>query len=451
MHHKPKYLIMEKDNIWQYLVDAILQDRVEPIIGDEFFFAEVDGVRVPYKDFLLQKLLEKFPVPQAWDHSQLNAVSPDYNVVASNIQISNIIASQYGSLHNPTNIYYEIEEIVQRYPVLCDEQLVQFLKRANFNVVLTTSFLPGIEKAMKAHNPNVVVKAYDRSPRIDYDVNNGQTLYYLFGKSIKMNKGFMVTEDDLLDYMHYWHNMETRPKELCKLLGNKLLLVLGCDYPNWLFRFFWHSVKNFRIVPESGVLSGVVASNQVDNESELIRFLSRIQAHAYGSCSDVLANILSVLPENHSSQTTIPQSAVEPEQEIDIFVSYAHENTEVAIKVAEVLERYGAKVWFDSTALVGSDKYDEIIRHKIESCKRFVPLLSSYTLTASRGYFKKEWSMAIEESQFRYGDPYISPIMIDDSDIMNPRFPREFKDSHTLKFLDSNFEESVKRFIRSFR
>lgn len=59
--------------------------------------------------------------------------------------------------------------------------------------------------------------------------------------------------------------------------------------------------------------------------------------------------------------------------------------------------------------------------------------------------------MAIEESRFRYGDPYISPLLIDNSDITSPRFPREFKDAHVLNYLDANFEDSVKKFIRSFR
>lgn len=442
---------MEKDKIWHQLSDAIQQDKVVPIIGDEFFFAEVGGKRIPCMDFLLNKLLEKFPIPQRLkEDSHLQEITPDFNIIASNIQISNIIASQYGAFHNPTNIYYEIEDIIKSNPVICDDLLLEFLNRTNFRVVLTTSFLPGLETALKCKMPDVMVKTYDRSPRMDLDPNAAHTLYYLFGKSMKINKGFMVTEDDLLDYMHFWHNIESHPKELSKLLSNKLLLVLGCDYPNWLFRFFWHSIKNFRIYPENGVLTGIVAGNLIDNEIELTRFLSRIQAHAYGSCSDVLGHILSVLPEQ-SSPRLDEVKELGDFQGLDIFLSYAHENSEAATQIAEIFERYGAKVWFDNKSLIGSDKYDDIIKQKIESCKRFVPLLSAYTLNATRGYFKKEWSIAIDESKYRYGDPYILPLIIDNCDIMNPRFPQEFKDAHVLNYSDVNFEDSVKKFIRSFR
>ena len=95
--------------------------------------------------------------------------------------------------------------------------------------------------------------------------------------------------------------------------------------------------------------------------------------------------------------------------------------------------------------------YDVIIRRKIEECKRFVPLLSTYTENAARGYFRKEWALSLEENKFRLGSPYISPIIIDDADINSPRIPREFKDAHTIKYKDGDFESEVKKLIRSFR
>ena len=42
----------------------------------------------------------------------------------------------------------------------------------------------------------------------------------------------MVTDDDFLEYLHAWHNVETRPQALTKYLNDKFLLLLGCDYPN---------------------------------------------------------------------------------------------------------------------------------------------------------------------------------------------------------------------------
>lgn len=442
---------MENEKTWQLLVDAINQNKVVPIIGDEFYYAVVDGEKIPYMDFLLKKLLEKYPLPQRLQDTLAEKdISPDFNMIADSIHVSNIINSQmYGLADSSTNIYYEIEDIVRRYPIICDERIVQFLNHKRFPIVLTTSFLPALEENLSFEE----VRSYDKSPRIDIsEINNNQLLYYLFGKCSKMNKSFMVTEDDLLDYMHFWHNYETRPKELSKMLSTKFLLVLGCDYPNWLFRFFWHSIKNFNLYTiASEGLKGVVAGNVFDTDNELARFLSRIHTHTYGNCGKVLDIVLSLLPESHKQEELRNNSNIETDNNPDVFISYSHENAEIAQKIANIFEKYGAKVWFDSSALVGSDLYDDIIQRKIEECERFVPIMSEFTENAKRGYFRKEWSLAIEELKFRLGSPYISPIIIDNADINSPRFPKEFRDAHILDYRDSEFENAVKKLIRSFR
>lgn len=442
---------MENEKTWQLLIDAINQNKVVPIIGDEFYYAEIEGKKIPYMEFLLSKLLEKFPLPKGLQDSfNSKEIFPDFNMIADSIHINNIITSQvYGMAENATNIYYEIEEIVKQQPILCDERIIRLLKKINFPLILTTSFLPALESSLNCNE----IKSYDKSPRIDINSSNEncQTLYYLFGKCSKMNKSYMVTEDDLLDYMHYWHNLETRPKELSKILSSKFLLVLGCDYPNWLFRFFWHSIKNFNlnVVANEG-LKGVAAGNVFDSDNELSRFLSRIHTHTYGDCGKVLDKILSMLPEACDTEGNTGRSFDESDNH-DIFISYAHEDVEVAQSIATIFEKYGAKVWFDSSALVGSDLYDDIIQRKIQECERFVPVMSEFTENAKRGYFRKEWTLAIEELKFRLGSPYLSPIIIDNADINNPRFPKEFRDAHILDYRDNNFENAVKKLIRSFR
>ena len=439
---------MKDGKIWQLLMDAIDKNRVIPIIGDEFFYTEVDGQKIPYIKFLLDELSKKYPAP--YNNINTKGVIPlDFNMIADLIRVRNIM-NPYGMVEESTNIYYEIDAIVKATPILCDEMLIEFLDKFHFPIILTTSFLPGIEDVLKRSRANLVVKSYDKSPRIDIMQSDNDILYYLFGKSNGLNKGYMVTEDDLLDYMHCWHNVDSRPKELCKLLSSKFLLVLGCDYPNWLFRFFWHSVKNFNLSSDNEGIKGVVAGNNIETDTELSRFLSRIQTHAFGSCNKVLEKMLSISPKKQEPPV-LKKEEIDNAEIPDIFISYSHEDSEIAKQIARTFEEFGAKVWFDSTYLVGSDLYDMIIRRKIEECKRFVPLLSTYTENAARGYFRKEWALSLEENKFRLGSPYISPIIIDDADINSPRIPREFKDAHTIKYKDGDFESEVKKLIRSFR
>lgn len=252
---------MESEKIWEILLDAIEQKRVVPIIGDEFFYATVNGETVNYKQYILKSLISKFNPPKE--------LTPDFNMIADLIKVNNQMQSLMGSFSNATNIYYEIGDIVKNTPVECDQCLQDFLSSFQFPLILTTSYIPGLETIL---SDNIAIKAYDKTPRIDIGNVNSQnsTLYYLFGKCSKANKTYMVTEDDLLDYMHLWHNIETRPHNISEYLSDKFLLLIGCNYPNWLFRFFWHSIKNFNLLSGNEGLKGIVASSMLNSDNEPI-------------------------------------------------------------------------------------------------------------------------------------------------------------------------------------
>ena len=421
---------MENEKIWDILLDAVNQHRVVPIIGDEFYYAQVDNELINYKQFILDQLVSKFIPPKD--------VAPDFNMIADLIKISNQMKSAIGAFANTTSIYYEIDEIVRNTPVVCDPCLKDFVEAFQFPLILTTSYIPGLETV---YDNSIVIKAYDKTPRMDISALDPQstTLYYLFGKCSKANKTYMVTEDDLLDYMHFWHNNDTRPRLLSDYLQNKFLLLLGCNYPNWLFRFFWHSIKNFNLFSGYEGVKGVVASSSLNTDNELSRFLSRMQTQTYTNGKAVM--------EELKKKKGIGMG----EDACDIFLSYSHKDYKTAAKIADTFTRFGANVWFDSKELKASDLYDKIISDKISKCKRFVPILSHTTETEERAYFRKEWSLALDEIRFRLGSPYIAPINIDDIDYNSNFIPKEFKEAHIISFHTEGFENEVKRLIRSFR
>lgn len=434
---------MNNDRIWDIILDAIEQRRIVPIIGDEFFYVDSGLGQVNYKQYVLDVLVEKF------DKFNLSQnVRPDFNLVADSIKLSNQMQSVMGTFKDSTSIYYEINDIVKKTPIVCEPCLAAFLTAFKFPLILSTSYIPGLEAIF---NNNVTIKAYDKTPRVDIsEVNvNKPTLYYLFGKCSKANRTYMVTEDDLLDYMHYWHNLETRPQKLSEYLNDKFLLLLGCSYPNWLFRFFWHSIKNFNLLSGNEGVKGIVASNMLDEDNEISRFLSRIDTRGYVNAKFLMEELTK---KRHVEKITIEEKGEEfSNNNHDIFVSYSHEDKELAAKVAGKLEYYGATVWFDSSALIGSDLYDQIIQEKIATCQRFVPILSQTTAKTQRGYFRKEWSLALDELKFRLGSPYIAPICVDDVDINQPLIPKEFRDPHILNYYSEDFDADIKKLIRSFR
>ena len=443
---------VDKINVrnWELLMNAVDEKRVVPILGDRLIqVASDDGKCRNVRDYVLQKLSERF---------ESDAVCTDF------AQVEDLIREYNRKLRNAgdmTDIYYEIYDILSRATVVIPDFVKQLFQLCKFPLVLTTSYARGIDKVLGI-SPDKI-KIYNKKISSDIKLSeldgSGTLLYYLFGRLSMTKRSFKVTEDDLLDYLHCWHNSDTRPMRLGEYLSDKFLLVLGCDYPNWLFRFFWHSIKNFTIVPTSADMQGVVtvSAERADSDNDLMNFLSRVQTSVYRKAEDFVKELIDRYEvrskENglyDKDDGNVPTVAGET---YDIFISYASEDYDLAGKVAQKFKDYGATVWFDKAALNLGEKYEKTIAQNIQECKRFVPILSFTTLKEGRRFFKKEWKLAIEEAEYRLNEPYISPIVVDDMDPFSEHaIPTEFtKYAHIINIHDESFDAQIKKIIRSFR
>lgn len=437
---------------WELLMNAVEEKRVVPIIGDNLIqVVSEDGQHINVREYVLKKLSERF---------ESDTVCKDYSHVEELIREYNRRQRNAGDV---TDIYYEIYEILGRAEVTMPDFVKHMFRLCKFPLVLTTSYVRGIDKILGI--PADKIKVYNKKITSDIKLSeqdgSATTLYYLFGRLGMTKRSFKVTEDDLLDYLHCWHNSDTRPMKLGEYLSDKFLLVLGCDYPNWLFRFFWHSMKNFTIVPVSADMQGIVtvSAERADSDGELMNFLSRVQTSVFRKAEDFINEFIERFEARREEWES---GSVDDEEEEklpadgerhDIFISYASEDYECAGRIAQKFKNLGASVWFDKAELNSGEKYERCIAEKIQECKRFVPILSKSTLKEGCRFFKNEWSMAIKETGYRLNELYISPIVIDDVDPYTERaIPIEFtKEAHVININDENFDIQLKKIIRSFR
>lgn len=82
-----------------------------------------------------------------------------------------------------------------------------------------------------------------------------------------------------------------------------------------------------------------------------------------------------------------------------VFLSYAHEDADLARRIADALRAFGVEVWFDRSELRGGDAWDAKIRKQIRECVLFVPLISAQTQARTEGYFRREWNLAVERTR----------------------------------------------------
>jgi hypothetical protein len=282
-----------------------------------------------------------------------------------------------------------------------------------------------------------------RSNKPDIDNLSSPLLYHLFGKANTIPNSYVLTEDDLLEFIHCWLYENYRPQQLANTLKEKYLLVIGCNYPNWLFRFFIQSMKNFSNTGTSkNSKIGMIADSKLS--SDLLAFLSRISAQTHGN-SITFIDELSERWKQHSKTNS------EEKEEKEIFISYASEDYETAQKIADAFGNAGGQVWFDKRELDPSDKYAEIIRNKIKNSKAFVPILSLNTLTKEKRFFKGEWNWGIKEAELMGTQKFIYPIVIEEIDKASDILPEEFKEKHMIDYKNKDFENNIKKIIRDIR
>ena len=444
---------------WNLLLEAINSGSVVPILGNEIFQIDTNGKKELLEEFIIQKLAKKFDLPYE--------AGMGYSSINDKIEDMNFQSLRFRRTGDITDIYYEINSIFRSIQFSELLLLKKILSIGKFPLILTTSFNPIIEDILFEVSENTKVYSYNRSMKSDIPNNiSAETpaLYYLFGRLSKMKNSFMVTEDDLLDYLHCWHNDDTRPKNLVKYLENKFLLVIGCDYPNWLFRFLWYSIRSFSLSAVNYETQGLVANNTLKKDYELMKFLSRVQTHVYEDSSLFIDKLLERWGaykneikdeyENKNEEETSDSDEsikIDVNKAIDIFISYAHEDYATASELRRLLTENGASVWLDKRALSPSEDYRSEIKVMIQKAKRFMPVLSSNTMKEESRFFRREWTWALSELECRLSIPYIAPVVIDSVDFNDTLIPEQFRNVHIIDFNSDDLEQDIKKLIRSIR
>lgn len=104
------------------------------------------------------------------------------------------------------------------------------------------------------------------------------------------------------------------------------------------------------------------------------------------------------------------------ESKIAVFLSYASEDAEAALRICTTLRAAGIEVWFDQSELRGGDSWDRKIRREIRDCALFVPIISQNTEARIEGYFRLEWHLADQRTHLMgKSRPFLVPVCIDDT------------------------------------
>lgn len=424
---------------WKELLAEIRNGNVIPIVGPQLSKIKVNGEEMLLNEYLLKELKNTKGITQE---------TSDFTQLKYSREWRDLMETEDSSLQ------YEVKLLYDRLRPAAPEYLQKLIKIKEFKLILSTSFDNLVELALleKYDRKNVKVLHYELKAKYnditesDLIDENKTILFHMFGKLGDLETSYVLTEDDLLKYMLNWINISSSPKHLINYLQDKYLLVLGCNYPNWLFKFFLHSIKYNIEKNTLNVISkkSVVADFQTDNELNL--FLERLKTRFHNNPEAFIDELLQHYDCDNDEQDYTRQSN-------DIFISYAHEDEELVARIVNELENNKISVWFDRNkdgqfGLETGDKFEKKIQRNIKDSKMFVPILSK-NIMADRRFFRREWNCAIDYEKGTY-KKYIFPLIIDnDLELNCDAVPDEFKELHMLKIDMVNLKESLQPLIRS--
>jgi hypothetical protein len=114
-----------------------------------------------------------------------------------------------------------------------------------------------------------------------------------------------------------------------------------------------------------------------------------------------------------------------------VFISYARDDLPAVQRLKAGLDAAGVRTWFDMERLEGGDDYDRKIQRNIARCAYFVPIVSATTQRRLEGYFRREWSYAIDRTRNMADEAvFILPVCIDGTDGAGASVPDKFKSVH---------------------
>jgi hypothetical protein len=129
-----------------------------------------------------------------------------------------------------------------------------------------------------------------------------------------------------------------------------------------------------------------------------------------------------------------------------VFISYAREDLPAVQRLKVAMDAAGIVTWFDLDRLEGGDDYDRKIERNIARCSDFIPVVSAATERRLEGFFRREWSYAIDRSRnIAEGALFIMPVAIDDTSAAAAHVPDTFKALHMTRLPDGEVSPEFAR------
>lgn len=384
---------------WDKLIRGIRQGQVIPIVGERLSLAEVSGVARPLVSLLAEHMA-------ADSLLELDTLGDDLSVAA----LAEAFIRQGGDIYD---LYDSLLNAYQKITSTPSTSLVQLAEITDFRLFVMLGIDTLLEKALQVARPTENITYHSYHPGGAQDIGpvgplKQPEVYHLFGR-ISALPDYVVSHEDLLEFMHALQSGHSRPRELFARLARCTLLIIGSALTDWLALFFLRMSSELRLSNRMSQLIVVDAGLQAS--SELRCFVEQFSKRT---------RLIEQTPQAFVAELHTRWNAQRGEalmDEADVFISYASEDRAKAEALREGLLAHYPRlgIWLDQKGGLGvGDDYTRKIYIQIRQVPVFVPLISANSVAGhANRFYRQEWNLAAARG-IELGDvPFILPVCTD--------------------------------------
>jgi hypothetical protein len=442
------------EDAWDDLLSFIEERRVIPIVGPELLMVATErGPRLLY-EWAAERLAARLNVNTA-------ELPHPYT-------LNDVVCVFLAGRGRREEAYVRLRTILKDANFEPPQALRHLAAITDFDLFVSTTADALLENAINlerfsgaastevlSYSPNRVVDLGVERDRLQHPV-----VYHLFGK-VAASPTYVISDEDLLEFICALQSEHLLPEKLFHELEHNHLLFIGSNFTNWLARLFLRMAKRQRLSDPRDV-GEVLADDHSSHDDRLVAFLQQVSVRTriYVGAERFVEELYERWRARHKSAApaaAAPARFLPPAREMPahaVFISYAREDLPAVQQIKAGLDAAGITTWFDQERLEAGDDYDRKIRGNIERCSYFIPVISATTQRRLEGYFRREWSYALDRARnMAEGALYILPVSIDATTAAQARVPERFRTLHFTQLpggkVPAEFAARLQDFMRA--
>ena len=419
------------DDAWDDLLSFIEERRVIPIVGPELLMVATErGPRLLY-DWAAERLAARLNVSTA-------ELPQPYT-------LNDVVCLFLAGRGRREEAYVRLRSIIKDANFEPSPALQHLAAITDFDLFVSTTSDALLEAAINlerfggaqstevlAYSPNRVVDLPGERDRLQRPL-----VYQLFGR-LSASPTYVISDEDLLEFICALQSEHLLPEKLFHELEHNHLLFIGSNFTNWLARLFLRMAKRQRLSDPRDV-GEVLADDHTSQDTRLVAFLQQVSVRTriYQGAERFVEELhrrWQARRKPAAAASPAPARFLPPAREMPdnaVFISYAREDLPAVQQIKAGLEAAGITTWFDMDRLEVGDDYDRKIHRNIARCSYFIPVVSAATQRRLEGYFRREWSYAIDRARnMADGALFILPVTIDGTLAVEALVPDRFKALH---------------------